>query len=331
MGLEGKLSRSAFLKIASVFPLLTRALTGSSPILPQTEIWEKSGPEVDSSAFRILLLTDIHSGITDTPFQANTLAVPYLHNLVNNLRSSSFEFLVLLGDLIKETPSQTINELLYREVLNILADLPFPTINLLANHDLWGIPRERLCHILNQHGLNPPKGLLQYDDFQIAWLDLEAPPGIHGWLPENTITWLEENTYQDYATFIFTHYPLLPQNSLGNPYFRDNPQSTALANGPQIWEALAEKFIPAIISGHTHSPALIFTEKTLMFTLPAAVENLDSSNLTEYPGSYSILEITDPLHFIITSYRRFKQIFIFEKSPEKHAGKYFRLCLPLDQ
>jgi len=252
---------------------------------------------------RLLLIGDIHSGLTDSPpRQANTQALSALDNLVDHLQDYPFSLLVQMGDMIRETENKSTNTALYSQCLNVLCRLPFSAIHLLGNHDLYGISRDNLHQIFQQYGLNPFYGVREYNDFQVLWLDLVAPPDGSGTLPEATIAWLENTVYPDTPTFIFSHYGIMPQNSEGNFYFHGARRLTALANNREVWQALSGLPVQAVISAHMHWGSYSKVGNTHLITIPAFIENAASPDSDNCPGIYSVLEITDPHRFTLKSY-----------------------------
>jgi hypothetical protein len=304
MSPENKLTRRKFITQAAE----AAALGTLASLLPQNllhdEKPESVSPTYSGKPQKFLLMGDIHLGNSDGGIrQTNTQVEPVLRSVVNNLKNNPYDFFVHLGDAIKEQESEQANIANYSTCIEILQQFPFPSLHLPANHDLWGITDPHLRSIFRKFGLNEFYGVREFTDYQIVWLDLVAPRGVHGWLPEERIDWLKKTIYPDTPTFIFSHYGILPQDPRGNIYFENSPQSTALANGATVWRALENLPIKAVISAHMHWGAHFRVNQTHMLTIPAFIENIASPRQSDPPpGIYSTLSITNPDKFTLQSY-----------------------------
>lgn len=288
------MERRSFLKVAGltssmILPelMLTRAVL-------QKEQTETEKNESDSNLERLLLLADIHIGKKDAnKRQANTLAASVLEKRVDELRDRDFDFVIQLGDLIREVDDHEANAESFRVGLETIERLPFPAIHLLGNHDLWGLSMpevEKICLDLSiSQDFFGHKDLTHH---QIVWLDLIAEKNRHGRLSPDRVDWLRSVVDPKKPIIIFSHYGILPQNSKGNYYFEDNSAATALTNGPQVWRAIKDLPIQAIVNGHVHWAGYGKVGKTHMITIPSFTENIGSDHRFN-PGMYSVLELSE--------------------------------------
>lgn len=274
-----------------------------SSFLNTTDPWQTPLAETEPVGKRFLLIADVHAGNIDNgPRQACSKSIHTLQHVVDHLRGQYFDGLFQMGDLVQDQINENQNMLNYETCLQILKQLQIPSKHLLGNHDLWAISQQNLSTIYDRNNLNSFYGMQQFTDFQVAWLGLTAEKNIHGSLPEEQIEWLKRNIYKDTPTFIFSHYGFIQHEADGSPYFASDPRMTALANGETAWKSLKGLPIKAVISAHLHMGAQMKIDNTHMITIPAFVENIASSDTTQNPGVYSILDIKSPKDFSIKSF-----------------------------
>lgn len=297
------LSRADFFKVV-------KALAGGAVLAgytrnwkPGIDAWKQPLPDPNSAAKRFLLIADVHAAPYDSgDRQTNNKSLDTLNNVVSHLRGYPFDRVLQMGDLINEQFFGSENRKNYEACVDVLQQFPAPVLNLLGNHDLWAIPKQDLSALFRKRNLNEFYGVETFDTFQIAWLDVDAPPNVHGTLPPERIDWLKQIIYKDTPTFIFTHYPLLPQNVDGNVYFNGDTGQSAYTNGIDAWKALDGLPVPAIVSAHLHWGSHSRVGNTDMITVPAFVENIAAHDADENPGIYSVMEITDPTQFTLKSF-----------------------------
>lgn len=298
-------SRRDFIKFVPTFlyGMVGAISLSDNEAFHRINIWENPLPTPDANAHKFLLISDIHAGnIDDGARQNNTKSLSTLKNVVKHLKDYPFDRLIQMGDVIRQQKNKNQNVANYEKVLNILKQFPFPTSHLLGNHDTWGITSDSLNNLSQKHNLNGFYGVQEYKNFQIVWLDMNAPEGFLGELPEERIEWLKNRViFKDTPTIIFSHYAFLPQDVEGNNYFGKDPNLTSLTNGQKVWEGLKKFPIHAIVSAHMHQVIYSQIGKTHMITVPAFVENMLSSDSGENPGVYSILEVNYPKKFVLKS------------------------------
>jgi len=298
------LSRKDFLKLIAALAAGTAGafLFSNLPDTRKFDVWENDLPEPILGAKRFLLIGDVHAGDTnDSVRQTNTRSAENLQNVIDHLGNYPFDLLIQMGDVIKEGKNEARNIENYETVIDILKQFPHQTINLLGNHDLWGISPENISAIYGRNNLNSPYGVQQFDDFQIVWLDVIAEKNIHGLPPEERIDWLKSIIFRDTPTFIFSHYALLPQDISESYYFGGDSAQTAFGNGEKVWRALEGLQVHGFINAHIHEGKYSKVNNTHMITIPAFVENT-FANTNENSGAYSIMEITSPYEWSLKSY-----------------------------
>jgi predicted MPP superfamily phosphohydrolase len=294
--MRGELNRRDFLRVASLAAsaLLPEVISNSKTPVPQ---------KIDASIQRILLLADLHLGQTDiNPRQANSYTAKTLTGFVDKLSPQEFDLFVQLGDMISDSSDkQTCLDNL-KTNLEISRNLPLLSIYLLGNHDLWNLSLEEINQVFEQEGVTPQfYGIKDFDNHQIVWLDLVAPPGQHGYLPSDRIDWLRSTIDPKKPIILFSHYGFFPQDPDGSYYFKSHSIYTALQNGPLVWRRLRDLPIQAVISGHIHWGSYSKVDNTHMITLPSFTENIASDNQHFNPGIYSILELKDE-HLVLKSF-----------------------------
>ncbi len=265
-------------------------------------IWEHPLPVPDPNAHRFLIFGDIHAGDIDNgPRQNNTKSLETLESVLEHLKDYPIDYGMQMGDLIRQQGSENQNVANYKKALHLFQKLPYPTAHLPGNHDVWGISPAGLAEIAQENGIDSFYGFKKFNNFQIVWLDMVALKEHPRTLPVERIDWLK-NIIGETPTFIFTHYPLIPQDTEGNYYFDRSPSLTSLTNYQDVWESLKGLPVAAVISAHMHWISHSQVQETQMITVPAFVENMLSSDQSENPGVYSILEIDYPKKFMLRSY-----------------------------
>jgi len=304
--IEQNFSRRDFLKLLpSTFVGMAGGivLAQNNP-LDNINIWERPLPAPDPNSTKFLIIADAHVGSNDDgERQNNSKSLNTLKGVLSKLQNYPFDALIQMGDLIRQQSSERQNVDNYQKSLDVFDKISIPKIHILGNHDVWGISPENLAILNNKYNLDPFFGVKEFKDFQVVWLDMAAKSGHPGTLPEERVDWLKNNViYKDTPTFIFSHYSLLPQDVEGNYYFNGNSNLTALTNGLKVWESLKGLPVNAIISGHMHWIGYSQVNNTHMLTVPSFVENMMSSDQSENPGIYSILEINYPKQVVLKSY-----------------------------
>ncbi|HKC04673.1 MAG TPA: metallophosphoesterase [Patescibacteria group bacterium] len=298
-------NRNEFLRFIPSF--LTAAVGGAALAnidLKNINIWEHPLPTPDPDSNNFLVIADVHGGNFDSGArQNNTQSFNTLSSVLKHLKDYPFDRMVQMGDLIRQQRNENQNIENYEKGIEVIGKVPYPVTHLLGNHDVWGISNENAVKISERHNLGSFYGVEKYKNFQIVWLDITAPLGATGALPEERVDWLRnEVIFKDTPTIIFSHYAFLPQDTDGNYYFEGDSGLTALTNGQKTWESLKGLPIHAVVSAHMHWGAYSKVGETHMITVPAFVENMISSNSGENPGVYSILEVDFPKKFVLKSY-----------------------------
>ena len=282
---ETRISRRTFLK-GSVITLVSLALASY-------QIGRKPESETGNTV-KFLLLTDVHAG-------KNGFMSRMLYSVFRYLKSSEFDHIYQLGDMIPDSESENESISNLESGLKPFTGCPISGTHLVGNHDIWNLPLEQLSETYLRMGLNSKFfGVEEYGDLRIVYLDMEAKKGKNGSLPKERIEWLRKTIYPgDTPTIIFSHEGLVSQDVSDNTYFKDNPDNSFLANGPKVWEAVKDLNILAVISGHLHSPANRLVDgKTQMVSIPAFIDR----------GAYSILKV-DGTHLTLNSLCGTKCIF----------------------
>jgi UDP-2,3-diacylglucosamine pyrophosphatase LpxH len=241
---------------------------------------------------KFLLISDVHVGKADiSARQANAQAAVMLRFVFKNLPNRSFDHLYDLGDITADLASEEESIENLRTYLGVLQTLNIPATPLHGNHDVWNIRSANLSKTYREMGFDDRfYGVDEYSSVQIVRLDLIADRGVNGQLPEARLEWLRQVIHPDTPTIILSHEGLVEQDVATNFYFKGNPAASMLANGPQVWKAISDLPIIAIISGHLHQPAYrLKGSKTHMITVPSFTERIPPNQHS--PAVYSVLYV----------------------------------------
>jgi hypothetical protein len=260
---------------------------------------------------KLLILNDLHIGTTRESSvhpgvirQANTQAAETLQQVVTKLKSENFDLVVQMGDILRDELVEAEDIASITTGLQLVSQLPFPTIHLLGNHELIALPREKLTTVFKTvTGAAEFYGYKEYPAIQIIWLDLELTEKNLGKIPEGRAAWIRSQVKPNKPILIFTHYGFFSQNPTGHFYSKNDLTGLGLAltNGQACWNDLQDLPILAIINAHVHWAGYQKMNQTHLITVPAFSENIASNNPENNPGIYSILE-TDGVKLTLKSY-----------------------------
>jgi hypothetical protein len=207
-----------------------------------------------------------------------------------------FDLVVQMGDLIKDSDDKEEDVKNILSGLKLIKQLPFPTINLLGNHELSAFPRQKIENIYTQAGFD--SNFFGYKDFpetQIAWTDFELDADNQSQIVPQRIKWMLNTIMPDKPTLFFSHYPLTLPNAGGNFYFENDPDKLALTKGEMYLDKLKALSISTVICAHAHWVGYSNKYNVNQITVPSFSENFASDNIHYNPGIYSILETRDGL------------------------------------
>lgn len=261
---------------------------------------------------KILILGDIHLGKSRESTtqekiirQANTQAQETLESLIPILNKSNFDLTIHMGDSLRDTFDKSTDQKNTKKALQLLKNINTSQIHLLGNHELMAFKESEIKKIYKEAEIEQEfYGTLEFDKFQIIWLDLIIDPLKRACLTKERLTWLEKLKVSKKPLLVFSHYSVVPINQQGSFYFTKDPKNMLYKNGTQINEVLKTKNPLMHISAHVHILTHQVLNQTHYISAPSFSENIAAQDYNENnPGIYSVLEINEK-EFCFTSYSR---------------------------
>jgi predicted phosphodiesterase len=172
--------------------------------------------------------------ITDTHVRASLSYSQLLpiHNFVADMREFQPEFVINLGDVIDgthETDLQGMREL--KVIKSELEKTQVPVHWVIGNHDLRAVTKEQFKEALELESLDQSFDIGEYRFIILDanYLRNGTPRSpdlekrfIPGYLPEQTLEWLETQLATDKRTFIFMHQGSFNNKSIGDEDEKDD-------------------------------------------------------------------------------------------------------------
>lgn len=249
---------------------------------------------------KLLILADLHIGNTKESVthpgiirQASTSSQKVLREYIPKFNSQKFDYVIQMGDLIRDVEDKMQNVTLLSKVKNILEELNLPIINIPGNHDLKAFVPKDLDLMLNGTDSNfRLYGCHIAEDFQFIWLDFQKDENGMAYLPQERMDWLNELVDNKRKTIIFSHYSLIPQNAKDNFYFEHQPKKIAYLNTNKILKSIKNSNVKLALSAHCHWAGYIQKQNISFISAPSFCENITiSADPYKSPGVYSVLEI----------------------------------------
>lgn len=205
--------------------------------------------EVPKQKATILIVTDPHLN------QNSSKNENILRRIVDYQKDNkNIDLFLVLGDLISEDLiCLQNNKKSYQQGLQLAYSFNREkTINLLGNHDLWGLTENEITRIYQDLDIDPRFfGRVDLAGHQIYWVKPEVPRYRYGYLSLDQALWITLTADPKKPILLFSHLGLFPQDVEGNIYFQNEPQSTTYDNSGLIDNLISDLAI-TIVNGHAH-------------------------------------------------------------------------------
>lgn len=187
-----------------------------------------------------------------------------------NMSEFKPEFIVHLGDIIEGTNEEDFVGLMGLDLVeDELEKLEIPVYWVIGNHDLRSVTKEQFKKKFKLDSLD-----YYYDDGDYRFIFLDAnyhddgresmlgSSSNNGFLPQETLDWLEPLLQTDKETFIFTHHPL------------EDETIKPILNADELRFLLEKYNSKAIFSGHIEWKYFKIENGLEMFSFPGTKKNL---------------------------------------------------------
>lgn len=261
---------------------------------------------------KILVIGDIHLGKSRESTtrekivrQANSEAEEMLKLLIPSFNQANFNLVIHMGDSLRDIFDKETDRQNTLKTLRLLQKINCPQIHLLGNHELMAFNTHEIKQIYQTAQIDQDfYGMMNLEDLQLVWLDLELDEQNGAYLSNERLTWLKQLPKSEKPLVILSHYATLPINQRGNFYFENKPERIHYQNIKEINEVLDKKKANLCLSAHIHMLAHQVLNKTHYISAPSFSENIAAQDHPQNnPGVFSILEI-EKNEFIFSSYSK---------------------------
>lgn len=251
---------------------------------------------------RILILNDIHSGDTRPSTtrpgevrQANTQALSTLESYIPKFNSDSYDFVVNLGDIIRDVKDRDLDQRLLKSALQIYVKIHGDKIFIPGNHEYKSLSSQDILASMAEVNIgNKFRGNIQLGRHTIVWIDSVIGNRDLASISDDTLRWLDATILPGNQVILFSHYSIPPLNGRGNFYFADDARYMSYTNGNKVLEILGKCAHAITINAHTHMATYKSNSNTECISCPAFSENITAMQHPDAnPGIYSELEFDD--------------------------------------
>jgi 3',5'-cyclic AMP phosphodiesterase CpdA len=209
----------------------------------------------------------------------------------------------VLGDLIEDGATATIDRAHVEAVHGMFDDAPFPTTFLLGNHDVENLSRAALAEALDGQRRFVH---VEVDGRDVLYLDSSVPrlPGARGEVGEVRLAVLRERLPTVEDALLFVHHPIGYYDIRENPWFGEFPERAFLGDRLELLELVAgTSAIRATFGGHIHE-----TRATTFRGLDHAVVNAFSKERPDVPVTGTRAEVVVGSDIEIDVYERDRRV-----------------------
>lgn len=250
---------------------------GFFPLPKLKPIWERKVKSNQVTKIGIITDTHVHpSRINreDKRDEAPRYLVDKYMDVLNDFNGKMSEFnpnfIIHLGDVIEGTNDADFVGLMGLDLVeNELKKTGVPIYWVIGNHELRSVNKEQFRQKFNLSSLN---FFFDEGDYRFIFLDAnyhedgrESLPGgssNDGFLPQETLNWLEPNLQTEKQVFIFVHHPLEGKNR------------KPIVNSDQLMVLLQKYNVKAVLSGHIEFKYFRERDGVQLFSLPGTKKNL---------------------------------------------------------
>lgn len=232
---------------------------------------------------RLALLSDIHlredevSEITEE-----------LDAVLDILAEDRPDHAFVLGDLIEDNESATVDESNVERIHNLFDDAPFQVTYLLGNHDVENLAHETLSTLVEQEQFY---GVRKIDETSVIFLDStkEQTAGARGNIGSDQRNWLAGILPEHDRPLVLCHHPLGNFDISDNEWFKNYPERAFVSDRKETLDVLEKGgSVRGTISGHIHQNGFTNFRDMAHVSLNAFSKELPNKPLT---GTYAEVEI----------------------------------------
>ncbi len=257
------------------------------PIKIKIPAWERKIP-LSNQNFRIGLITDTHitskrvvkGGLETNVYLPDKYKNVFL-NFKNEMSAFNPEFIVHLGDVIegtKYTVPKGMTEL--KLVEEELEKIHKPVYWVIGNHDLRAVARIQFEKSLE---INYTNKSIDKGPYRFIILDANynkkggvpqnptAKDYVPGFVPKETLAWLEKQLQTDKHVYIFMHQSLIPQKYTTKP---------SVSNSKEVRQLLSKYHVEAVFNGHIEKRFFGEFNGVKYYSLPGTKKS------PRYPGAF---------------------------------------------
>lgn len=171
-----------------------------------------------------------------------------LEKTVENLRESSPDLVVALGDLIEQESPEKDRENLER--VKEIMDFDCPVRFMGGNHDAMNFSNNELEEVLG----NELWGVKKVRDEKIIFLNTSSPwlSGSRGEVTDEQLEMLEHEMEKDEQATIFVHHPIHYHDVQESYWWDTYPERAFCGNKKEINRILNSEKVRGVINGHLH-------------------------------------------------------------------------------
>ena len=227
----------------------------------------------------LIQITDLHMRRDDAPLSGQIVTRTYISAAVDAINRWAPDMVFITGDLA-DTGSADEYDLLRDELKRLRA----PHYVIPGNHDRHTALRDAFM----DHAYLPKQGPMNWviDNYpvRVIGLDTVVPGKHHGWLPPQTLDWLDATlAANSQPTIIGMHHPPFPT---GIPGMDD----IMCLNGAQMEPVVARHpHVQRVIAGHHHRPVQIGWGGTVGQIVPSVAHQVALNFQPDQPPEW-ILE-----------------------------------------
>lgn len=196
----------------------------------------------------------------------------------------------VLGDLIEDSDSASIDKANVERVRELFDEAPFPVTYLLGNHDVENLTHETLSNALGQDQFH---GVIETADTSVVFLDStqDGTDGARGELGSEQRNWLREELPEQERPLVLCHHPLGNFDIADNEWFKDYPERAFVSDRKETLAILEDAgTVRGTISGHIHQHGFTNFRGMAHVSLNAFSKEVADKPLT---GTYAEVSIGD--------------------------------------
>ncbi len=243
---------------------------------------------------KISIIGDIHIGSEKESKGVIRKLSRYSEDLVKDFLNDASqrihpEFIVQMGDAI-EDESHDVDIANYKKVLSFFQKFPYPTYNLVGNHEQRTLSENEIKTILGYKKLYYS---FDYEDKHFVILFSDDFERVTPIIPKDQLEWLTNDLRNtQFPAIVFVHHSLADQDLIGNFWFEGKPERCLIGNRQEIRKILEDSGkVKLVLNAHLHWNNCTIHNSIPYITLPSLVENYANNGIAS--KAWATLEITN--------------------------------------